>query len=205
MTSHSYLRSLCQIIEDIIKENPAATIWLGGDINLPNIDWSTNSISGNNYPISFCNLVLDLFYDVDLTQFVTFPTRIGNTLDIFATNKPSLLDKCIPIPGISDHKSIYVESCIKARCRQPTRGKIFLWAKADFLYISQSLNKSVAAFLDKYTLSSSVHQMWSDFTDMYAECLDLVPQKLSSIRFNQPWVTSKTKRICRKSPQFWVN
>ena len=114
-----YLQSLCQTIEDIIKENPAATIWLGGDINLPNIDWSTNSPSGNNYPTSFCNLVLDLFYDMNFTLLVTFPTRNENTLDIFATNRSTLVNKCIPIPGISDHESIYVESCIKAKYRQP--------------------------------------------------------------------------------------
>ena len=91
-----YLQSLCQTIEDIIKENPAATIWLGGDINLPNINWSTNSPSGSNYPTSFCNLVLDLFYDMNFTQLVTFPTRNENTLDIFATNRPTLVNKSIP-------------------------------------------------------------------------------------------------------------
>ena len=43
-----YFQSLRQIIEDIIKEKPAATIWFGGGINLPKIDWSTNLPSGNN-------------------------------------------------------------------------------------------------------------------------------------------------------------
>ena len=125
------------------------------------------------------------------------------TLDIFATNRPTLVNKCIPIPGISDRESIYVESCIKAKYRQPTRRKIFWWAKADFQHISQILNESVAAFLDTHTLTSSVHQMWSDFMDIYAKCLEFVPQKLSSIRFSQPWVTSKTKCICRKKKRLY--
>ena len=77
-----------------------------------------------------------------------------------------LVNKYISIPGISDHESIYVESCIKAKYRQPTRKKIFLRAKADFHHISQILNESVAAFLDTHTLSSSVHQMWSDFVEI---------------------------------------
>ena len=54
-----YLQTMCHVIQDIVKENSAATIWMGEDINLLNIDWITNSPSGNNYPISFCNLVLD--------------------------------------------------------------------------------------------------------------------------------------------------
>ena len=57
----SYLQSMCNVIQDIVKENPTDTIWIG-DLNLPN--WSTNLTSGNNYPISFCNFVLDLFCDI---------------------------------------------------------------------------------------------------------------------------------------------
>ena len=53
----------------------------------------------------------------------------------------------------------------------------------------------VASFVDTHTVSSSIYQMWSDLMDVYANCLEFVPQKLSSIRFSQPWVTSKTKRI----------
>ena len=39
--------------------------------------------------------------------------------------------------------------------------------------------------------------------DIYTKCLEFVPQKLSSIRFSQPWVTSKTKRICRKKKRLY--
>ena len=88
--------------------NPNATIWVGGDLNLPNIDWTTNSPSGNNYPLLFCNLVLDLFSEINFTQLVTFPTRESNTLDIFATNRPTLINKCISVPGISDHDAVYM-------------------------------------------------------------------------------------------------
>jgi len=93
-----------------------ATIWVGGDLNLPNIDWSTNSPSGNNYPLSFCNIVLDLFSELDFTQLVvTFPTRESNALDVFATNRPTLINKCIPVPGTRDHDTAYVESHSKVQ------------------------------------------------------------------------------------------
>jgi len=49
---------------------PDAIIWIGGDINLPNIDWLTNSHQGNNYPVSFCNLVLELSCDLGISQIV---------------------------------------------------------------------------------------------------------------------------------------
>ena len=36
----------------------------------------------------------------------TFPTRKSNTLNIFATNRPGLVNKCVAIPGIGDHEAI---------------------------------------------------------------------------------------------------
>ena len=39
--------------------------------------------------------------------------------------------------------------------------------------------------------------------DMCSNCMDLVPSKFSSIRFNQPWVNSWTKQICRKKKRMY--
>ena len=93
-SNFTYLQSMCQLIEDVVSNSPNATIWVGGNLNLPNIDWTTNSPHGNNYPLSFCNIVLDLFSEINLTQLVYFPTTQLNLLDIFATNRPTLTNKC---------------------------------------------------------------------------------------------------------------
>ena len=78
----------------IMLENPKSIVWIGGDFNLPNINWIDNSISNNAYPLSFCNLLLDTFDTFRFQQLVTFPPEdIRNTLDIFATNQPSLVEK----------------------------------------------------------------------------------------------------------------
>ena len=45
---------------------------------------------------------------------IMFPTRGSNTLDIFATNRPNLINRCTPIPGSSDHDGISVESFVTA-------------------------------------------------------------------------------------------
>jgi len=189
---------MCQLIEDVVSNNPTTTIWVRGDLNLPNIDWTTNSPSGNNCPLSFCNVVLNLFSEINLTQLVNFPTRQLNLLDIFATNRPTLTNKCIPIPGISDHDAVYIESSIKARYRKPVKRKIFLWEKTDFNLLSQVISEFVSNFIATNTVSSSIQRMWDDFRAKCIDCLELVPYKYSSIRFSQPWVTSTTRRICRK-------
>jgi len=199
----TYLQSMCQLIQGVVFNYPNATIWVGGDLNLPNIDWSTNSPSGNNYPLSFCNIVLDLFSEVNFTQLVNFPTRESNTLDIFATNRPTLINKCIPVPGISDHDAVYVESQIKARYKKSVKRKLYLWEKTDFNLLTQVLSEFVSDFNAANTTSSSIQQMWDDFKTKCIDCLELVPYKYSSTKYSQPWVTSNTKRICRKKKRLY--
>ena len=47
-----------------------------------------------------------MLHDVGSQQMVDFPPRNDNTLDIldiFCTNRPSLEQRCVPIPGLSEH------------------------------------------------------------------------------------------------------
>ena len=41
--------SLNQAIEDLCTSKPEAAVWLGGDINLPDINWATDEIVGHQY------------------------------------------------------------------------------------------------------------------------------------------------------------
>jgi len=52
---------------------------------------------------------------------VDFPTRYNNILDIFATNRPNLVNKCIPLPGISDHDIVFTEYNLKAAYVPPAK------------------------------------------------------------------------------------
>ena len=103
----TYMENLCGTIENLILDHPNSTIWIAGDLNLPNVNWSNWSVRGCNYSLSLCNLFTDLLISNGFTQLVDIPTRQNNILDIFATNRPSLVTKCGIIPGISDHESVY--------------------------------------------------------------------------------------------------
>ena len=46
----------------------------------------------------------------NLIQTVREPTRNGNTLAIFLTNRPTLVNKCTTIPGLSDHDSVVTDT-----------------------------------------------------------------------------------------------
>jgi len=38
-------------------------MWIGGDLNLPNIDWENNVVKHGSYPFSFCDTFLELISD----------------------------------------------------------------------------------------------------------------------------------------------
>ena len=57
------------------RNNP---IWIGGDANLPDIEWSTDTIKGHQYSIPINQKFIDTFSDIGAEQIVNFPTRNVN-------------------------------------------------------------------------------------------------------------------------------
>jgi len=52
-----------------------------------------------------------------LSQLITFPTCKDNTLDISATNRPSFVEKCEALSGISDHDIVHVTAAMSLQSR----------------------------------------------------------------------------------------
>ena len=78
-------------------------IWFGGDMNLPDIDWTTNTIINHQYVKEINESFLEAFETCNMEQIIDFPTRGENILEIVATNRPNLIYRCLPYPGMSDH------------------------------------------------------------------------------------------------------
>ncbi|MCG8044799.1 MAG: hypothetical protein N0E48_03805, partial [Candidatus Thiodiazotropha endolucinida] len=95
----NYMEELCNKLRELQTKHPKAITWIGGDVNLPDIDWENHTIKGHNYPISMSQYFLNTVYDIGSDQVVRFPTRGENTLDVFLTNRPSLIEKCKAVPG----------------------------------------------------------------------------------------------------------
>ena len=64
---------------------------------------------------------------------VTFPTRLENTLDIFITNRPTLVSKCKSIPGLSDHNIVLTDTNIIPLRQKPPKRLVYLWKTQIFL------------------------------------------------------------------------
>jgi hypothetical protein len=66
----------------VLDKYPKSTMWVAGDFNLPDIDWPTNTFSGNRY-LNEINQTLLQIEELGLSQTVKFPTRDKSTLELF--------------------------------------------------------------------------------------------------------------------------
>ena len=188
----------------IINDHKNAIIWIGGDLNLPDIDWPSGKIVGNQNSNTLNEEFLSFLNENSLHQSVTSPTRRTNVLDLFVTNRPTLINRCEVIPGISDHEVVFVNINIyPARCK-PVKRKIYLWNKANTDQISTMLQAYYSHFNQVFNSSTPIEIMWESFKSNCKSIIENnVPTKLSSSRFNQPWVNNTIKKLAkRKQRQF---
>ena len=107
-------------------------IWIGGDMNLPDIEWETEQLTTNQYTHSNSYSFLDALANTGLRQIVNFPTMNNNTLDVVLTNRPYLAKQCVGMPGLSDHDIVFVEANWCALRHKSARCKVLLWKHANF-------------------------------------------------------------------------
>jgi hypothetical protein len=193
-----YTNNLCEALQNLCQEHRSATIWLGGDFNLPDIDWTSDSITSHQYTIALNNAFINTFADTNLEQIVDEPTRNDRTLDLFLTNRPSLVNRCKVIPGVSDHEAVLVDSMITAKRHKPPRRKVYLWKRADMTSIRTNISQ-YAETLTTNPVSNDIDQLWDNFKKVCEENMNAhVPSKMSSTRYSQPWITKQLKRLTQK-------
>ena len=190
---------ICSIVSEIVRKHPTATIWISGDLNLPDINWQTESVSGHQYTLAVNSVYLSTFQDLCLSQVVDFPTRDQSVLDVFLTNRPSLIRKCVCLPGISDHDMVLTVADIRAKPHRPVRRKIHLWKNANMEGIREDMESFTDAYLSHTSLDTPVETQWTQIKSKILSVLDnRVPSKMTTCRFSQPWITADLKRLSRK-------
>ncbi len=194
-----YAEQLSETIKELTERHPSACIWLSGDFNLPDIDWSTDSIVSHQYTIALNNTFISLFQDMGLQQIVDFPTRGEKTLDLFLTNRPTLVLKSSPLPGVSDHEIVLTISDSQARRKKPIKREINLWKHADCDKIKQEHADFLTRFLAENNIETPVNVLWDQIANACADSIKRnVPRKWTTTRFHQPWITRSIKRLSNR-------
>ena len=104
-TTEEYMHKVSAELRAPQQRHQEAMYLLGGDFNLPDINWRDASVTGHQNPLAVNRGFLEAFDDIGLTQIVDFPTHSNpdHTLDLILTNRPSLIQRCEHLPGVADH------------------------------------------------------------------------------------------------------
>lgn len=171
---------------------------IGGDYNLPDIDWEDTSIVRHQYPERMNRAYLDAVADTGMEQLVDFPTRKDVTLDLIVTTHPSLKQRCKPLPSIgnSDHDIVLFDCALSPFRPRATRRKIFLWKRAD----TDGIKQDLADFNDTFmTDPGDVHGLWASLKSKIQEVMEKrVPSKMSASRHSHPWMNTTIRRSIRR-------
>ena len=165
---------------------------LVGDINLPNIDWSSND--SDNKSSEFLNTVNDQF----ISQLIDFSTHNkGNTLDLILTKSPDLVSNICKLDNLEkcDHNMIVFDVALECE-NSDTSELVYNWGKANFKDMKQQFNN-----IDWSTtlINQSTNDMWNIFKDKISEVQDKnVPKMLRRTSNRPPWMTIQLLRAIRK-------
>ena len=180
---NSNVEYLQTLDESLSKIDPSKNIWLAGDFNLPDINWTAQAPLDN--PIHGSDIILpdtdrktlhENFIDIinthSLTQTVLEPTRTqasvrrnnpnirhcitSNTLDLFLTNNISLITRTRVLPGLSDHEMVLIDANIRPQIQKQLPRNIYLYNRADMDAITQDLADFRDDFLNNDPMTNSV-------------------------------------------------
>ncbi len=200
-TDETYLDKLNDSISRISSNG--SHIWLGGDFNLPDIDWkkSTTVTGGKN--ISKGNRLIDIAENHNLTQVQHFPTRGENNLDLLFTNHPSLVNRAEVIPGISDHDVPILDIKIKADINKKQPRKVYIYRKADYETMKQDTQTFVKDFVER-TENKSIDDLYNELINKIQQLLDNhIPSKMTKKKPKTPWMSDRTKRLIKKRDKYY--
>lgn len=88
-------------------------IIIAGDMNVPDIDWSNNTVKDDpQYGVLVNQKFLNIVDDHGLTQLVSFPTRQESVFDLVVASHLDLVSNLTSsdgISGINDHSTVSFE------------------------------------------------------------------------------------------------
>ncbi|XP_062575423.1 uncharacterized protein LOC134237333 [Saccostrea cucullata] len=172
---------------------------LGGDFNLPDIDWDKYAINGSQTSREINNAFMQMTADLNLQQVVDIPTRGENILDLLLTSHPGQLSRCKTIPplGNSDHDVVLLDFTTHISRPRPKRRTIYLWKKANTNGIRDELQSQLDTFT--HTNYEDVNSMWGYIKDLILGAVKHhVPSRRTLAKHTHPWMTSELRRLSNR-------
>ncbi len=192
-------------MEDITRQAKDSLIIVGGDFNLPGIDWQVGRFSPPGPHRDQSELLLNILDDNNLTQMNSHPTRKGNVLDLMMTNRPNLVSNCHVGPGVSDHDGMVIldMSTSAQPNRKPPR-KVWCYNSTDWNKVRDYMEHQQEAYFSRLPLEKTVEENWTFFKSSIDYCLDtLVKSKQASGNYRMPWINREIRGMRRKRKKMY--
>jgi hypothetical protein len=172
---------------------------IGGDFNVPSIDWENNSIRRTpQYGLRVNEKILEILEKHSLHQQVDQPTHGKNTLDLFLTTSPDLFGNCKTLPGMCNHEAVTTEYEIKANICEKKPREIYIFNRANTEQIINKLVELRDKFLNTWS-DRSVEENWRYFKNSMLQIIkDNIPTMKLKEKTDVPWLTYGIKRLMKK-------
>ena len=200
-TDTDYIKNLNAALAKIREH---ASVWLLGDINLPDVLWDQMKHRPGGRYAGPSKAMIDIAADHNLYQQITQPTRQDNILDLCLTNSPSFIVSTDVISGISDHDGVIVNISAKPKLLRPPKRKIYLYNKAN-TEISRLIDEfNIEILTPEYVKQSTLDHLVENFSNFLICTINQhIPSKLTSSSWKLPWINNSIKRDIYKKKRLY--
>ena len=197
--SNLHLDEFFKAIDLIYSTCDDPLLLIGGDFNLPGIDW-VNSMHVPSRPYAFnSKRFIDYLHIHSLEQINMQPTRGTNVLELLITNSPEAVQSVGCDMGISDHgQLVHAELNYFPAVAPLSRRTVLNFEHADWDNFRHFVSTALTDTNDRFS-SNSVNANW----DLFKEVIDsginkFIPKRLSRSSSEPIWYNTEIRRVLRQ-------
>jgi hypothetical protein len=185
-------------ISNFTSRDNKSVIVIGGDFNLPDINWEAYTVEPSSKKRLTSAALLNTFTNHSLTQLVHVPTRKNKVLDLLAVSHPLMIKNLDILEGISDHKVISATIKTTVEYTVKPKRKVYLFKKCDFVKFGETLEVSFTEFLIN-TKNKNTEESWTLFLDILRKEIDKhIPHKFKNESREPRWYNHEIRRELRR-------
>lgn len=177
--------------------NTNSIIILGGDFNLPHVNWETHEVTPGAPNPRLHDKLVSILEDSGLHQSNQTATRKENILDLLITNVPNLVNRTEILPGLSDHDAVFGEIDVYPSYKPTTKPKIRNYNKMNKQAFTEFLNNYKMDFEKEKTLKDA-NELWNDFKNALNTGAErYIPTRTPKKHDKLPWINRKIKTLIK--------
>jgi hypothetical protein len=166
---------------------------IGGDLNLPHVDWNGNA-GGNSGTQALINY---LVWENGYSQVIDSPTRGDALLHVYLVRPKSLVTSRSVVQGVSDHRGVVLEVEWEDACTKTQVERVVpVYNKTDVSGLQTFLRDKFVVWANN---GNSVEEIWNNFKIIVHESIErFVPYKIIRKNSDPEYYNKEIRRLKSK-------